>query len=282
MPLFQQGLEMEGKQHVKSAPEYTSDHPILIVDDDPSFVSIVTTFMAKAGWRYEVAIAGQQAIARLTMDSFAAVLLDLNLPDINGLDVLRAVADLPSAPPVVFISGDASIQSALDAGRFGAVEFLEKPISPSVIMARLGDVIHRSPSIQAALVENEEADPLVAGVSELILTVVRNHQDVRTMSEWAGLVCLTEKTLATRCRRIGLPAKAVLDLARLLRIVAKRPRSVPTLLMFSNLDKRAVSALFARAGLTLRDVETLTAPSFLQVQQLVDHPPLIRCLSTAF
>lgn len=111
--------------------------PVLIVDDDPSFLSIVTAFMGKAGWRFEIAVSGQQAIARLATNSFAAVILDLNLPDISGLDVLRAIARPPNAPPVLFISGDASVQSALEAGRFGAVEFLEKPITMSDLLTKL-------------------------------------------------------------------------------------------------------------------------------------------------
>lgn len=275
---------MDSGPQFKNSP---NNLPVLIVDDDPSFLSIVTAFMTKSGWKYEVEVAGQPAIARLRTDPFVAVLLDLNLPDISGIDVLLTIGDFPNAPPVVLMSGGASIHSALEAGQLGAVDFIEKPVRMSDLLARLAHNINRHSTIGSLAAEEDWNLPsrrrptpnsnVVTEVAELILRIVRYYDDVRTVSDWACLLRLTEKTLAGRCARIGLPAKRTLDLARLLRVIGQRPLG-PASLMLDSLDRRTLVALTGRAGISVRELETLSALEFLRKQVLVDNPRLIDCL----
>ncbi len=103
---------------------------IFIVDDDHAIVDGCNQVLSKLGYDVAYAYSGSEALESLERYEYDLVLLDLKLPDINGLDLLRELRKRDSMVPVVMITAYGTIQNAVEAMRLGADDFLPKPFEP--------------------------------------------------------------------------------------------------------------------------------------------------------
>ena len=100
---------------------------VLVVDDDPGIRDALRMILEYEGYQVLTAADGKTALASLDADSVDAVLLDIKMPGMDGLEILDRIAEREAAPPVLMISGHGDIATAVEATRRGAVDFLEKP-----------------------------------------------------------------------------------------------------------------------------------------------------------
>ena len=100
---------------------------VLIVDDDPDICETLGDLLEGQGYRTQRAGTGAGSLALLRERRFAAVILNVGLPDIDGLSVLRMMQERAPGLPVVILTGSDSNQIRRDALRFGAFAFLTKP-----------------------------------------------------------------------------------------------------------------------------------------------------------
>ena len=116
---------------------------ILIVDDEPRMRLSMRQLLARPG--LEISEAGTVAAARQALKAKAAdlVLLDIGLPDVSGLDMLRWIARHQPGTEVIIVSGDARIDSAIRAMRHGAAEFVRKPDELHVLSAKVDGALER-------------------------------------------------------------------------------------------------------------------------------------------
>ncbi len=122
---------------------------ILIVDDEAGIRSTLSGILEDEGYGVAAVGTAAEATARLGAESFDAVLLDLWLPDRDGMELLSELRD----QPVIVISGHGTVDTAVKATRLGAYDFLEKPLSLSrvvvtVQMARSEPLLGGSPPMQ--------------------------------------------------------------------------------------------------------------------------------------
>ena len=110
---------------------------LLVVDDEMSVLSIVERFAEELGFEVFRESTGSAALACLAQIKPDVVLVDLNLPEVGGLDVLRAIRSVPSDCQVILMTGDASVDSAMDAVKLGALDYLCKPIDFARLRALL-------------------------------------------------------------------------------------------------------------------------------------------------
>jgi DNA-binding NtrC family response regulator len=101
--------------------------PILIVEDDNTIRVTVGNFLARQGFDVEVAEDGAQALAFLKERSFSLVLLDLRLPDMNGLDILARIKESDDQPLVVIMTAYPEVRTAVAALKAGAYDYINKP-----------------------------------------------------------------------------------------------------------------------------------------------------------
>ncbi len=101
--------------------------PILIVEDDNTIRVTVGNFLARQGFDVEVAEDGAQALAFLKERSFSLVLLDLRLPDMNGLDILAKIKESDDQPLVVIMTAYPEVRTAVAALKAGAYDYINKP-----------------------------------------------------------------------------------------------------------------------------------------------------------
>jgi DNA-binding NtrC family response regulator len=106
---------------------------VLVVDDDPAQCRILEESIKRFGYSVATAETGDTALAALKADAagdICLVLLDLVMPDTNGMAVLAAMRSLPRKPPAIVQTAHGSIDAAISAMRAGAVDFVVKPVSP--------------------------------------------------------------------------------------------------------------------------------------------------------
>jgi DNA-binding response OmpR family regulator len=109
---------------------------VLIIDDEDSLRHTLTRVLKTAGCEVSSAADGDQALQFIRRTPLDLVYLDIHLPGISGLDVLQTIRSEHPDLPVILFTGHASLQSALDAIRLGAADYLVKPIDPEVFVAR--------------------------------------------------------------------------------------------------------------------------------------------------
>jgi len=106
---------------------------ILICDDEKNMRLTVTTALESEGYTVQSAVNGEDALKQLENESFNLLLLDLKMPGIDGLEVMRRLNIFLEPPKVVIISAHGSIDLAVKAMKLGAVDFIQKPFSPNEI-----------------------------------------------------------------------------------------------------------------------------------------------------
>ena len=106
---------------------------VLVVDDDPTQRPILEETIKQFGYNVEAVDSGGSALVALKADSagdICLILLDLFMPDTDGIAVLSAMRSLPRKPPAIVQTAHGSIDAAIGAMRAGAVDFVVKPVSP--------------------------------------------------------------------------------------------------------------------------------------------------------
>jgi two-component system, OmpR family, KDP operon response regulator KdpE len=118
------------------------DLNILIVEDDEDTAEVVCTLLEDAGFQTAAVDTGNDAISKISKKAPDLVLLDLNLPDINGIDVLRHVRSHSSLPLIV-LSGFGKDRDRVVALEAGADDYMGKPFSPEELVARVKALLRR-------------------------------------------------------------------------------------------------------------------------------------------
>lgn len=107
---------------------------VFIVDDDLFQVFYLSSILALANHRIETFVQPEELLARLTPGDRGCVVLDLQMPGLNGLELQRALADRGVALPLLFVSGQASVPAVVTAMKLGALDFLSKPVDPDALL----------------------------------------------------------------------------------------------------------------------------------------------------
>ena len=118
---------------------------ILLIEDDARLAEMVSEYLGKAGFRVTVASEGRVGLERLTRDPFDALVLDLMLPDMGGLDVCRELR-VKSDLPVLMLTARGEAMDRVVGLEMGADDYLPKPFEPRELLARLRAILRRGRS----------------------------------------------------------------------------------------------------------------------------------------
>lgn len=169
---------------------------VLVVDDDPGIIQVVRFALDKGGFRVASAADGLEAIARIESWRPDLVVLDINMPEIDGLEVCRRVRRTSSLPIVFLSSSDEEVDRILGL-ELGGDDYVTKPFSPRELVARVRAVLRRSAA---------PSQP-VAGTSPTMehrgLTVDLERCEARYRDERIILTATELNLLATLVRRPG-------------------------------------------------------------------------------
>jgi DNA-binding NtrC family response regulator len=121
----------------------TSHRRILVVDDEKNIRLTLSEVLRDIGFQVDTAADGEEALAMLEEDAYWLMLLDLKMPGLGGMDVLRRVRSVQPEIRVLIITAHGTVESAVEAMKLGAVDFLPKPFSPQQIRAVVGKMMER-------------------------------------------------------------------------------------------------------------------------------------------
>ena len=113
---------------------------VFVLDDDPAVRDALSGLLRSAGLRAVLFATAAEFLRVKVKETPACLVLDLQLPDISGLELQRSLAET-AGPPIVFISGHANIPSSVRAMKAGAIEFLVKPFSDEELLAAIASAI---------------------------------------------------------------------------------------------------------------------------------------------
>ena len=114
---------------------------ILIVDDEAALRHTLTRVLQRANIKATAAASGQEGLALLSQQTFDLVYLDIRMPDMSGMEMLKIIhARFPDLPVILF-TGQPDINSALDALRQGATDYLLKPLRPQTLIERTQSIL---------------------------------------------------------------------------------------------------------------------------------------------
>jgi FixJ family two-component response regulator len=117
---------------------------VFIVDDDISVRESLELLIQTEGWQTQTFASAEEFLARPRAGVPSCLVLDVNLPDLNGLELQRRIAGDRIHMPIIFVTGFGDIPMTVQAMKAGAIEFLTKPFGDEVILSAIRNAIQRS------------------------------------------------------------------------------------------------------------------------------------------
>jgi DNA-binding NtrC family response regulator len=162
---------------------------ILIVDDDAAMRDALSEAVRDLGHDPRIAVSGQEALMTLDREAPSAVLLDLRMPGMDGLEVLRRIRSRPLAPAVTVLTAHATATNTIEAMRLGAFDHLTKPIGREDLARVLNDMLASDTGPRASRLE--PAQEGLIGSSEALRTV---QKTIGMLADSNATVLITGET----------------------------------------------------------------------------------------
>ncbi len=123
--------------------EPASGHTVLVVEDEASIASFVAMYLKNAGYGVKVAATGGDALEQVSSEPPALIVLDLMLPDIDGVEICRRIRQDSDLPILMLTARDEDVDKIIGL-EVGADDYLTKPFNPRELVARVRSVLRRS------------------------------------------------------------------------------------------------------------------------------------------
>ena len=190
---------------------------IAIVDDDLSVREGLYSLVRSAGWRAETFCSAQEFLARTRAEAPSCLILDLQLPDLSGLDLQKHMAAIDLEIPIVFLTGHGDIPASVQAMKAGAIEFLTKPVEEADLVRAIQEAIERDRRTRQQHAEMDDLrsrhDSLTAREREVMQQVIAGLLNKQVAAE----MNITEFTVKIHRGKVmrKMRADSLADLVRM-------------------------------------------------------------------
>ena len=137
-----------------------SGSKVLLVDDEREFVETLAMRLETRGFTVSVAETGELAVEKAQEQSFDAILLDLAMPGMDGIDTLKRLRELNPDSQVVLLTGRATVKKATEAMRLGALDLLEKPVDIEVLVEKINEAATNKMRLTEQRIDEQMTDIL--------------------------------------------------------------------------------------------------------------------------
>ena len=146
---------------------------ILLVDDEKDFTEVLSERMEARGFIVEIADSGPIAINKVKEKLYDAIILDLAMPEMNGIDVLKILLKENPDLQIIFLTGHATLEKGIEAVKLGAVDFMEKPVDIDKLLEKVNE----------AKTKRDQ------------LSEIKNEKDIKDILKKKGMVVLLTSNL---------------------------------------------------------------------------------------
>ncbi|MGH9969002.1 MAG: response regulator transcription factor [Pyrinomonadaceae bacterium] len=166
-----------------AAPKSQQKPIVFVVDDDVSVRESLELLIDFAGWQPETFSSAEEFLARPRAETPSCLVLDVSLPDLNGLELQKLIGSDRMEMPIIFVTGHGDVPMTVQAMKAGAVEFLTKPFDDEVLLSAIRNAIKRSAAtlddqaeISALRNRFESLTPREQEVMRLVVSGMLNKQ----------------------------------------------------------------------------------------------------------
>ena len=180
-----------------------TEHPVVyVLDDDPRVRRALGRLLRTAGHTVELFATPEELLRSLADERPGCLVSDLRLPEMNGLDLFAMLRMAGHRLPIVFITGYGDVPTSVKAMKFGAVDFLTKPVDEDELLGAVGRALRRDARTRRAMAEIQEVRELFALLTprerEVFALVVKGNLN----KQIAGLLGTTEQTVKVHRGRV--------------------------------------------------------------------------------
>ncbi len=165
-------------------------HKILVVDDEASQRELLEMVLVEEGYAVETAGSGEEAVEKVQKNFYNIVIMDLKMAGIGGLEALKHIKEISQAIQVLIVTAYASVDSAVDAMRSGALNYLTKPVD----LDELKILVEKTMEVSDLAVENESLRAQLTS-SLQISDIIGNSSKIMELFETIRMVAPTEATV---------------------------------------------------------------------------------------
>ena len=165
---------------------------ILVVDDEPKITQLVRDYLERAGFAVRSAANGRAALALAQAEKPDMIVLDLGLPDLDGLDVTRSLRKFSNAP-ILMLTARAEEADKLVGLELGADDYMTKPFSPKELVARVRVIFRRIETYSQSQAETLQAADLTLDLARLRVSAADRPLEALTPTEFELLETLVRQ-----------------------------------------------------------------------------------------
>lgn len=132
------------------------DAKVLLVDDEEEFCDLLSERLGNRGMKVDTVNSGEDAVSKVDNESFDAIIVDLSMPGIDGLETLRRIKEKRPDLEIIMLTGHATVQNSIEAMKLGAEDLLEKPVDLKALMEKIKEAKHK----RMVVLEKKSSDEL--------------------------------------------------------------------------------------------------------------------------
>ena len=117
--------------------------PLLVVDDDHHLLAAIKQTLALSGYAADTFQEPRKALAAIRVNSYSAVIADIKMPQMNGIELFRHIQEIDPELPVILITGHGDVEMAVSAIKQGAYDFLQKPVDEDILIASIDRAVEK-------------------------------------------------------------------------------------------------------------------------------------------
>ena len=116
---------------------------VLLVDDEEQFLDVLSQRLETRGLKVNTVTSGEEAVKQVEIQNFDAIIVDLAMPGIDGIETLRQIKEKRPDLEIIMLTGHATVKSGIEAMKLGAEDFLEKPVDLNELLEKIGEAKHK-------------------------------------------------------------------------------------------------------------------------------------------
>ncbi len=235
---------------------------ILIVDDEPDICELIKDILKDEGYQATTAANGAEARISFAAQQPDVILLDIWMPDIDGISLLKEFKQLNANTTIIMMSGHGTIETAIEATRLGATDFIEKPVSIAKLLRSIESALQHHQK-QTILEQQSIVEPVGKSTQ---LTLLR-EQSQRVAKHGMPILLQGEDGVGKHCFARYLHQLGAFSANKIIELT---PESFPT-------DSNKLISLADNSCLFINDIALLPANAQALLSHLIDNQKLNNC-----